>query len=192
MLVSGCNADATRRCSKSHARRGRLRRCGATICRDLGTRLMCLVRRRARQRSARSAWETGTAAAWPRADERKGPLLAPVGGAVTPALFLAAAGLDALALTRAVPPACLRGVDPAPVTARDGADTLLMLPTWTPRRPAVHLLPSFAPLTDAPLAFRFEVSALADGEWSSWAASATIGAADFAAPASPTTPLTCD
>src|SRR5207248_624034 len=78
------------------------------------------------------------------------------------------------------------------VTARDGADTLLMLPTWTPRRPAVHLLPSFAPLTDAPLAFRFEVSALADGEWSSWAASATIGAADFAAPASPTTPLTCD
>jgi hypothetical protein len=111
---------------------------------------------------------------------------------VTTDLFLAAAGLDALALARAVPPACLRGVDPAPITAREGADTLLMLPTWTPRRPAVHLLPSFAPLTDAPLAFRFEVSALVDGEWSSWAASATIGAADFAAPPSPTTPLTCD
>jgi len=111
---------------------------------------------------------------------------------VTTDLFLAAAGLDALALIRAVPPACLRGVDPAPITARDGSDTLLMLPTWTPRRPAVHLLPSFAPLTDGPLAFRFEVSALADGEWSSWAASATIGAADFPAPTSPTTPLTCD
>jgi len=111
---------------------------------------------------------------------------------VTTDLFLAAAGLDALALTRAVPPACLRGVDPAPITARDGADTLLMLPTWTPRRPAVHLLPSFAPLTDAPLAFRFEVSALADGEWSSWAASATIGGADFAAPPPPPSPLTCD
>src|SRR5438874_1227063 len=129
------------------------------------------------------------ARAWPRADERRGNFLAHLGGAVTTDLFLAAAGLDALALTRAVSPACLRSVDPAPVTARDGADTLLMLPTWTPRRPAVHLLPSFAPLTDAPLAFRFEVSALADGEWSSWAASATIGAADFAASASPTTPL---
>src|SRR3989440_381499 len=138
------------------------------------------------------AFAIETARAWPRADERRGNFLAHLGGAVTTDLFLAAAGLDALALTRAVPPACLRGVDPAPITARDGADTLLMLPTWTPRRPAVHVLQSSAPLTDAPLAFRFEVSALADGEWSSWAASATIGAADFAAPASPTTPLTCD
>ncbi len=94
---------------------------------------------------------------------------------MTTDLFLAAAGLDALALIRAVPPACLRGVDPAPITARDGSDALLMLPTWTPRRPAVHLLPSFAPLTDAPLAFRFEVSALADGEWS-------LSAADDAPP----------
>src|SRR2546426_1081376 len=67
-----------------------------------------------------------------------------------------------------------------------------MLPTWTPRRPAAHLLPSFAPLTDAPLAFRFEVSALADGEWSAWAASATIGAAEFAPLPSATPPLTCD
>ena len=72
------------------------------------------------------------------------------------------------------------------------SDLLLMLPTWMPRRPAAHLLPSFAPLTDAPLAFRFEVSALADGEWSAWAASATIGAAEFAPLPSATPPLTCD
>jgi len=111
---------------------------------------------------------------------------------VTTDLFLAAAGVEARALEGAVPPACLRGVDPAPIAARDGADTLLMLPTWTPRRPAAHLLPSFAPLTDAPLAFRFEVSALADGEWSAWAASATIGAAEFAPLPSATPPLTCD
>ena len=111
---------------------------------------------------------------------------------MTTDLFLAAAGVDALALEGAVPPACLRGVDPAPIAAFDGADTLLMLPTWTPRRPAAHLLPSFAPLTDAPLAFRFEVSALADGEWSAWAASATIGAAEFAPLPSATPPLTCD
>ena len=111
---------------------------------------------------------------------------------MTTDLFLAAAGVEARALEGAVPPACLRGVDPAPIAARDGADTLLMLPTWTPRRPAAHLLPSFAPLTDAPLAFRFEVSALADGEWSAWAASATIGAAEFAPLPSATPPLTCD
>jgi len=111
---------------------------------------------------------------------------------VTTDLFLAAAGVDAPALEGAVPPACLRGVDPAPVAARDGADTLLMLPTWTPRRPAAHLLPSFAPLTDAPLTFRFEVSALADGEWSAWTASATIGAANFAPLPSAAPPLTCD
>ena len=111
---------------------------------------------------------------------------------MTTDLFLAAAGVEARALEGAVPPACLRGVDPAPIAAFDGADTLLMLPTWTPRRPAAHLLPSFAPLTDAPLAFRFEVSALADGEWSAWAASATIGAAEFAPLPSATPPLTCD
>ena len=111
---------------------------------------------------------------------------------MTTDLFLAAAGLDPLVLERAVPPTCLRGVDPAPLAAREGADTLLMLPTWTPRRPAVHVLPSFAPLTEAPVAFRFEVSAYAGGAWSPWVATATIGAADFAAlpPAAP--PLTCD
>ena len=111
---------------------------------------------------------------------------------MTTDLFLAAAGLDGLALVRAVPPDCLRGVEALPVAARAGADTLLMLPTWTPRQPAAHLLPSFAPLTDAPVAFRFEVSALADGEWSSWAASATIGAADFAPLPSAAPPLACD
>jgi hypothetical protein len=111
---------------------------------------------------------------------------------VTTDLFLAAAGLDPLAIEGAVPPSCLRGIDPAPIAARDGVDTLLMLPTWTPRRPAAHLLPSFAPLTDAPLAFRFEISAHADGEWSAWAASVTIGAAAFAPLSSAAAPLTCD
>jgi hypothetical protein len=111
---------------------------------------------------------------------------------VTTDLFLAVAGLDPLALERAVPPVCLRGVDPSPIAAREGADLLLMLPTWTPRRPAAHLLPSFAPLTDAPLGFRFEISAHADGEWSVWAASATVGAVEFAPLPSAAAPLTCD
>src|SRR5215813_9203486 len=122
----------------------------------------------------------------------RGNFLAHSGGVVTTDLFLATGGLDPLALEGAVPPTCLRGIDPAPIVARDGVDTLLMLPTWTPRRPAVHLLPSFAPLTDVPLAFRFEISAHADGEWSPWAASVTIGAAEFAPLPSTAAPLTCD
>jgi len=115
-----------------------------------------------------------------------------LGRAVTTDLFLAAAGVDPLVLEGAVPPGCLRGVDPAPIAAREGADTVLMFPTWTTRRPAAHLLPSFAPLTEAPLAFRFEISAHVDGEWSAWAGSVTIGAADFPPLPSAAAPLTCD
>src|SRR5262249_53906795 len=122
----------------------------------------------------------------------RGNFLAHSGGVVTTDLFLATGGLDPLALEGAVPPTCLRGIDPAPIVARDGVDALLMLPLWTPRRPAVHLLPSFAPLTEAPLAFRFEISAHADGEWSPWAASVTIGAAEFAPLPSTAAPLACD
>src|SRR5205809_425157 len=122
----------------------------------------------------------------------RGNFLAQFGRAVTTDLFLAAAGVDPLVLAGAVPPGCLRGIDPAPIAAREGADTVLMLPTWTPRRPATHLLPSFAPLTEAPLAFRFEISALVDGEWSAWTGSATIGAADFAPLPAAAEPLACD
>jgi hypothetical protein len=107
-------------------------------------------------------------------------------------LFLAASGLDGLLLGRAAPPDCLRGVDPAPPAARDGDDTLLVLPAWTPRRPAAHLLPSFAPLTAAPLAFRLEVSAHAEGAWSAWAAGATIGDAEFPPLPAAAPPLACD
>ena len=111
---------------------------------------------------------------------------------MTTDLFLATAGVDARTIEAAVPPGCRRGVDLAPVAARDGDDTLLMFGTWTPRRPATHLVPSFAPLTDAPLSFRFEVSALADGAWSPWVATTTIGAAKFAPMSSVAWPLACD
>src|SRR5205814_10045243 len=82
--------------------------------------------------------------------------------------------------------------DARPRAACESAATLLIVRARTPRRPAAHLPPASAPPTDAPLAFRFEVSALADGEWSAWAASATIGAAEFAPLPSATPPLTCD
>ena len=111
---------------------------------------------------------------------------------MTTDLFLAAAGLDSLALERAAPPACLRSIDPAPIAVRDGRDTLLMLPTWTPRQPATHLLPSFAPLGEGPVAFRFELSAYTEGDWSGWTASTTIGAAEFAPLPAAVPPLTCE
>ena len=111
---------------------------------------------------------------------------------MTTDLFLAAAGIDALVLERAVPPGCWRGVEPAPMGMRDGGDTLLTFPTWTPRRAAVHLLPSFSPLTDAPVAFRFELAVRADGEWSPWVTTATIGRAQFGSLPSAAPALVCD
>lgn len=133
-----------------------------------------------------------TARAWPAHAARREKFVTNFRGGLTTDLFLAAAGVDASALEAAVPPVCARGVDPAPVAVREGPDTLLMLPTWTPRRPATHLLPSFAPLTDAPLAFRFELSVHCGGTWSGWAASATVGRADFTPLPAGTPPLTCD
>jgi len=111
---------------------------------------------------------------------------------VTTDLFLASAGIDAFVLERAVPPGCWRGVEPAPMGMRDGDDTLLTFPTWTPRRAAAHLLPSFAPLTDVPVAFRFELTVHADGEWSPWVATATIGDAQFGSLPSAAPAVACD
>src|SRR5207245_1664586 len=169
---------------KFHARLGRG---GATACRKPGTRLMRLgqAARTAEQRTQRLRSSSSRL--------RRGPWHPVQRASRSWRWCVRPAPVGCWSAGRGPPsPARLRGVDPAPIAAFDGADTLLMLPTWTPRRPAAHLLPSFAPLTDAPLAFRFEVSALADGEWSAWAASATIGAAEFAPLPSATPPLTCD
>src|SRR5690242_18232881 len=111
---------------------------------------------------------------------------------VTTDLFIVAAGLEARALRRAVPPDCLRGVDPAPTATQEGDDTVFAPPPWTPRRSASHLLPAFAPLTDAPLAFRFEMCARVDGGWSPWVAGVTVGDAAFAPLPAAAPPLACD
>jgi Peptidase_C39 like family len=143
------------------------------------------------KRCARSRASTRRALGW-RVDASAENFLTHFGGGLTTDLFLAAAGFDPASLQAAVPPPCLRSVDPAPAAVREGADTVLTFPTWTPRRPATHLLPSFSPLTDSPLAFRFEISAHADGAWSAWAASATIGDAEFVSLPAATPPLKCD
>jgi peptidase C39-like protein len=111
---------------------------------------------------------------------------------MTTDLFVAVHGLDRALLTRAVPPACLRSVETAPPPVREGAQVVIALPAWTPRLRATHLLPSFAPLTDAAVAFRFELSARVAGQWSPWVATVTIGVADFPPLPPAAGPLTCD
>src|SRR5437773_5293764 len=73
-------------------------------------------------------------------------------------LFVAASGWPASALADVVPPACRRRVETAPAPRRDGADAVVELPTWRPRRAARHLVPAFSGLHPAPASFRFEVS----------------------------------
>jgi hypothetical protein len=111
---------------------------------------------------------------------------------VTTDLFMAASGLDAAALARVAPPSCLRGVGDAGVARRDGDDVVLDLGPWATRSAVAHLLPSFSPLTPVPPAFRFEVSARADGAWSPWVASVTLGSAEFPALPAAAAPLAVD
>jgi hypothetical protein len=110
---------------------------------------------------------------------------------MTTDLFLGAAGLAPAALAKVVPPSCFRGVDAGAAHA-EGRDTVLELGPWAPRRAPVHLLPAFSPLVPAAPAFRFEMSGRAEGVWSPWVSTVTLGDADF--PSLPATagPLTAD
>jgi hypothetical protein len=89
-------------------------------------------------------------------------------------LFAAASGIDASALTRAIPPACRRGVDAARI-AIDGDTAVLESPAWTPGPGVRHLVPSLSLLRAPRCSLRFEVSALTSGAWTPWVATATIG-----------------
>jgi Peptidase_C39 like family len=98
---------------------------------------------------------------------------------VTTDLFVAASGVAPASLIAAVPPSCRREIEAAPPVARDGGDLTVSFPEWTPRQPAVHLLPSFSALTSAATTFRFELSVKTGTAWSPWVAAATIGEAAF-------------
>jgi hypothetical protein len=95
-------------------------------------------------------------------------------------------------LARVVPPACLRGIDVGVPPRADADDIVLDCGVWSPRGAAVHVLPSFSPLDVTPPAFRFEVSARADGLWSPWVATVTLGDATFPPLPSVAGPLTAD
>jgi len=110
--------------------------------------------------------------------------------AVNTDLFVATGGVGPSALTDAIPPACRRGVDAARVTVT--ADVAVVeAPTWTPRRGARHLVPSFSLLGAVPCSFRFELSALQGTVWSPWIATATIGPATFPDPMGVTDDVVC-
>jgi hypothetical protein len=109
---------------------------------------------------------------------------------MTTDLFLAASGLDSRTLARVAPPSCLCGVERAGAPRRERDDTVIECGVWTPRRAAAHLVPSFSSLAPAPPAFRLELSARAEGAWSPWVATVTLGDAEFLALPSTAGPLT--
>jgi len=90
-------------------------------------------------------------------------------------LFAVTSRMDDATVARVVPPACRRERSLAPVVTVGEGELLLELPEWRPRVPSRHLVPSLSVLTDVPYAARFELSAWADGAWSPWMATATIG-----------------
>jgi Peptidase_C39 like family len=126
-------------------------------------------------------------------------------------LFVAASGFNDTVLTSVVPPACRRPIT-APASVREmgqnqkmgqdqksrnaredgGGEVLVTLPPLTPRCAAVHLLPSFSALTDAPRTFRFELSVRGEGAWSPWVAAAPVGSAPFDPLPAAAPGLTCD
>jgi Peptidase_C39 like family len=95
-------------------------------------------------------------------------------------LFRAASGWPSDVLARVVPPACDRGVEPAPAVVAEGGHLLLTFPEWRPRVPAHRMVPALSALGESPEGFRFELSAFAAGAWSPWIAGATLGRARFA------------
>jgi Peptidase_C39 like family len=66
-------------------------------------------------------------------------------------------------------------VDGAVTTVDGGEIAIVETATWTPRRRARHLVPSFSLLAGPPCSFRFELSGLVGGHWTPWIATTTIG-----------------
>ena len=106
-------------------------------------------------------------------------------------LLVAARGLDPAVLAGAVPPACRCPVDVPAQVAITGGEVVLGAPEWTPRVPAVHLLPSLSVLGDGETSVRLEISARIAGEWTPWTAGASLGAEPFP-PLPGCAALTCD
>ena len=94
-------------------------------------------------------------------------------------LFAVVAGIDARAITDAIPPAVRRSIDRPPEPRRDGQDVVFDLGPWRPTRPARHLLASLAVLTPHPPSVRFELSGRRGETWSAWVATVALGDGAF-------------
>jgi Peptidase_C39 like family len=93
-------------------------------------------------------------------------------------LFTVLSSMPAEVVGNAVPPDVRRPARVAGPVRREGDDVVVDFPVFAPRRPAVHLLPSFCALTTASYSARFEASVPgAGGE--AWVATTSIGPADF-------------
>lgn len=95
-------------------------------------------------------------------------------------LFAACLGIDARAVTEAIPPNVRRGLEGQPPSRPEGGDVVFEFGPWVPRAPACHLLPSVALLTPRRYAVRFEISGRRSGAWTSWVATTTLGDNGFA------------
>jgi hypothetical protein len=104
-----------------------------------------------------------------------------MGARMTTELLVATSGLDPGRVQAVVPPECRTPpLTLAPATVDDArGEATLSVPAWAPRTPARHLLPAFSPLIDVDWSGRFEVSVRADGAWSPWVGTASLGPAAF-------------
>jgi hypothetical protein len=93
-------------------------------------------------------------------------------------LFTVLSSMPADVVSHSVPPPVRRPAGAAGPTRRDGDDIVVEFPLFAPRRPAVHLLPSFCALTAASYSARFEAS-VPDAGREEWVATTSIGPADF-------------
>ncbi len=107
---------------------------------------------------------------------RRSPLLY---SAVLTDLFAVAHGIAPAVVEAAIPPACRRDVSAAPPVTHDARDVIVALGPWRPRHPVRHLVPSLSLLDGGACRFRFEASVRVAGGWSSWAATTTVGGAEF-------------
>jgi hypothetical protein len=92
-------------------------------------------------------------------------------------LFVTSSGVAGPAIESVIPPTCRRPID-TPTTSVDGDEAIAEAPEWRPRAGARHFVPCLSLLGPATPSFRFELSALVEGRWTPWAATATVGPRD--------------
>lgn len=93
-------------------------------------------------------------------------------------LFTVLSSMPAGMVEASIPPGVRRPALAAGRARVDGEDVVIEFPPFTPRRPAVHFVPSFSALTTADYSVRFEASVSDVGD-EGWIATASIGPADF-------------